>query len=506
MVITTITIVMAVISNCRATETMDANQGRLLLRSSSSSSLLESAYQLRRRTVAATATSAEKKRCFENREELKQAVDQYMAVMGVMKHEGQTNGADYDIDAAEYTGDAKHVEDNLRSIYGWPIGTWCTSYVTDFTALFENATTFNDDISGWDTQNVRTMERMFTMATSYNRPLDTWNTHNVKNFNYMFTDASSFHQSLPNWDTSKAITMKAMFADATHFVGFGLNNWNVSQVVDMEAMFLRAKNFDEDISSWSISSNTRLTEMFFDASSFNQNLCSWGDSIVEDFHRVGRTSGGYDESSNEAEVQSTTRNFYYKMFEGANCPITEDPQFSDLKIQQLYEQSEAVALNSGGNRLLSSELGPFCHQCIAPTISNVEDNSVKMSSSPSLSAAETESTIAASFQSKQNMLDEQVYHKPKMDHHETLTGEESPEERNPGSTATATPPTRTSTSPSKSYICRIISFKIIGLFVFSIVLIATIRFVQFQQKHFYTGVDPDEHQLTEFELIRRLHG
>lgn len=41
-------------------------------------------------------------------------------------------------------------------------------------AMFQNATNFNQDISGWNTSKVTDMGYMFQNATNFNQPLDTW--------------------------------------------------------------------------------------------------------------------------------------------------------------------------------------------------------------------------------------------------------------------------------------------------------------------------------------------
>ena len=56
--------------------------------------------------------------------------------------------------------------------YGWPIGQWCVSNVTDFSKIFFNQTEFNEDISEWDTSQAKNMHGMFEMATRFNQPLD----------------------------------------------------------------------------------------------------------------------------------------------------------------------------------------------------------------------------------------------------------------------------------------------------------------------------------------------
>ena len=48
--------------------------------------------------------------------------------------------------------------------YGYPIGTWCVSKITDMDQLFQNKNTFNEDIGQWDVSKVTNMEAMFSYA------------------------------------------------------------------------------------------------------------------------------------------------------------------------------------------------------------------------------------------------------------------------------------------------------------------------------------------------------
>lgn len=43
--------------------------------------------------------------------------------------------------------------------YGYPIGTWCVSKITNMAGLFNGKQTFNEDLNGWDVSSVTTMER-----------------------------------------------------------------------------------------------------------------------------------------------------------------------------------------------------------------------------------------------------------------------------------------------------------------------------------------------------------
>ena len=54
-------------------------------------------------------------------------------------------------------------------------------------AMFYNATNFNQDISGWNVSEVRLMNGMFYNASSFNYNLKNWNVSNVNNVYGMFT-------------------------------------------------------------------------------------------------------------------------------------------------------------------------------------------------------------------------------------------------------------------------------------------------------------------------------
>lgn len=200
--------------------------------------------------------------CFRDREELATAVDAYLS------------------DSSPHT--------DVATRYGWPIGSWCVSDVTDFSTLFLNATEFNEDLSGWDTSKALTMHGTFEMATSFNQPLNSWNVSKTNNFRSMFLGARSFNQDMSSWDTSSCVTMKNMFMGATVF--------------------------DRDLSSWNVENCVDMKGMFHQATSYRQNLCPWG-SILH-------TDPGED------------------IFRGTDCPMTEDPDWSD-----------------------DATFGPFCFPC-----------------------------------------------------------------------------------------------------------------------------------------------
>ena len=86
-------------------------------------------------TPAVTPTSVPAQTCFNTNQELSDAVDAYIA----------------DNSASSTTA----------ITYGWPIGTWCVSYITDMFGLFRDKDTFNEDIGQWDVSNVSVMNEMF---------------------------------------------------------------------------------------------------------------------------------------------------------------------------------------------------------------------------------------------------------------------------------------------------------------------------------------------------------
>ena len=113
------------------------------------------------------------------------------------------------------------------------INTWDVSQVTDMSELFEDKTTFNDDISNWDVSNVTNMDLMFANATAFNQNIGTWN-------------------------VSSVTAMYQMFINATSFNG-PINNWNVSNVTDMREMFSFASAFQQPLNLWELDSLTTAT-------------------------------------------------------------------------------------------------------------------------------------------------------------------------------------------------------------------------------------------------------
>ena len=141
-------------------------------------------------------------------------------------------------------------------------------------SMFDNADSFNRDISGWDVSSVTGMNSMFASADSFNRDISGWNVSSVTGMRSMFFNAASFNQPLDSWDVSSVTDMGGMFLAAASFNG-NVSGWDVSSVTDMNGMFNGAASFNQPLDSWDVSSVTGMRDMFDGAASFNQNLGEW---------------------------------------------------------------------------------------------------------------------------------------------------------------------------------------------------------------------------------------
>lgn len=166
------------------------------------------------------------------------------------------------------------------SSFNQSITSWDTSGVTDMTAMFARATSFNSDIY-WDTSSVQNMESMFAGATSYTgQNIGSWETGNVTNMRWMFFDAINFNQYIASWNVESVTDMSHMFRNAEKFTS-SISSWNVGNVTDMSHMFYQAANFNSSLTGWNVSQVKAMDYMFFEADKFNQHLTSWDVSKVK---------------------------------------------------------------------------------------------------------------------------------------------------------------------------------------------------------------------------------
>jgi surface protein len=109
--------------------------------------------------------------------------------------------------------------------YGYPIGTWDVSRVTDFSQVFYPyrnegedypAATFNEDLSQWNVSSTTTMTAMFQDAESFNQDLSSWDISSVSDMSWMFSGANAFNQNLCSWGqrVPSSVDVANMFASS----------------------------------------------------------------------------------------------------------------------------------------------------------------------------------------------------------------------------------------------------------------------------------------------------
>jgi surface protein len=188
----------------------------------------------------------------------------------------------------------------VRATYGYTIGTWCVSKITDMSFLFAGPVQysnyygtyyedssdpyqssvavelFNRDISSWDVSSVTNMSYMFAGATVFDQDISKWDVSSVTDMSFMFFEADRFNQDVSPWDVSSVTDMTKMFSGSQF--NQDLSRWDVSSATNLSEMFSNANNFNQDLSSWAVSSFTDISRMFSYATSFNQTIC-WTDKI-----------------------------------------------------------------------------------------------------------------------------------------------------------------------------------------------------------------------------------
>jgi surface protein len=232
--------------------------------------------------------------------------------------------------------------------YGYPMGTWDISSITDLSELFAFKSEFNEDLSAWDTSRVTNMQAMFYSARSFNQSLNRWNTSMVTTMTVMFRGAEVFDQTLSSWDISAVVQMNGMFAfssfnqdisdwntasvtnmgsmfAATSAFNQDISGWDTSRVTDMSFMFSGSKLFNQKISSWDTSAVTDMRYMFNDAVEFNQDISSWMVSSVTNVTGMFKGAKKFNQNLCAWRSRLPTNASIGKMFSNSGCPRTDDP-------------------------------------------------------------------------------------------------------------------------------------------------------------------------------------
>ena len=71
--------------------------------------------------------------------------------------------------------------------------------VTNGRGVFENADTFNQDISRWDISKMTDISNMFENTTAFNQDIGNWDTSKVIKMRRTFRGSTTFNQDLTRW-------------------------------------------------------------------------------------------------------------------------------------------------------------------------------------------------------------------------------------------------------------------------------------------------------------------
>jgi surface protein len=217
---------------------------------------------------------------------------------------------------------------NSASAFNQNIGSWNTAAVTNMSRLFSGATAFNQNIGSWNTSAVTNMLEMFFNASSFNQNINSnpitgsWNTGMVTNMSGMFYGATAFNQNIDLWTTTAVTNMSGMFRNATNF-NQNINTWITTAVTNMSQMFTGASSFNQNIDSWNTASVTNMSEMFWNASSFNQNISfnsitgSWNTISVNNMSRMFENATSFNQNIGSWNTASVTN--MSRMFMGATA-------------------------------------------------------------------------------------------------------------------------------------------------------------------------------------------
>ena len=163
---------------------------------------------------------------------------------------------------------------NQKSTFNQDIGSWDVSSVTNMRSMFLSAAAFNQDISSWDVSKVTDMQSMFGSATAFNKDIGSWDVSKVTDMQNMFGSATAFNKDIGSWDVSNVVNMSTMFAAAQEF-NQDIGSWDVSNVLNMYRMLGQTTAFNQDIGGWDVSKVTDMRYMFNQATAFNQDISKW---------------------------------------------------------------------------------------------------------------------------------------------------------------------------------------------------------------------------------------
>ena len=260
---------------------------------------------------------------------------------------------------------------------------WNVSKVKNMKKMFQNATSFNQDIGGWNVSQVTTISNMFENATSFDQNIRFWPVWDVSSpgsygLNSGHSDSTYFSSSDPSLtyfyakgrpfsDADLQHAAQAWCSDSTaaeHIFG-DISDWNTSEVTDMEKLF-HEKIFNEDISDWDVSNVTTIRKMFKE-SSFNRNITDWN------LANVDLTDGleQYGESSSHSDSLFTSSDKNY--FEGTSWYTIDVPDWSSSQTYPNFDPNPALLLGQSFTNLTGTTSGGDRWKQVYKTAAQVGD-------------------------------------------------------------------------------------------------------------------------------------
>ena len=202
------------------------------------------------------------------------------------------------------------------SFTGAGIGAWNVTKVTDCEGMFDNARSFNEDISSWNTYAINWFTDMFKNAVNFDQDITGWPHGGTNNVNNMFGGATKWLEKYRrnDWTTLKAgpasvwtgpspftsktalktavdnclaaspsgaCNCKLQSVDCGSGEGAPISLWRVEQLTDLSEVFRGKTSFNADISAWNTALVTRMNFMFQEAAAFNQDISSWNTNNVQ---------------------------------------------------------------------------------------------------------------------------------------------------------------------------------------------------------------------------------
>jgi len=176
---------------------------------------------------------------------------------------------------------------------------WDNTRVYNIASMFQNCSSFNEDLSTWTTMRPANVNSTFAACTSFNSSVQNWDMSQCTSFTYAFQGCLIFNQPLTTWDVSAGTSFAFMFNGASAFNG-DISTWTLNPAggVSLGGMFRSTGSFAGDISTdatngyWDMTRVTNTNDMFeFAGPNCNPTMNNWDLSNCTDMRDMFRSAG-----------------------------------------------------------------------------------------------------------------------------------------------------------------------------------------------------------------------